>query len=442
MNYNHNYLLNMKFSFSAFLRINLIGWKAAAALLFLAFFSACQDKPTEKPKTWTLEMGKWRGEVEIVEGKRVPFLFEVEKDSAGNFVWTLLNGQERFRLDEVIQKDSLFTIPLYIFDAEIEATLSSTNTLQGVWRRRSFGKATDLPFSAEKTEMPRFEAKEPPISDFSGSWETYFLKANGDSVPALATFSQEGAILTGTFQTKTGDYRFLEGIVEGNTLKLSGFDGATATRFEATLDTSTQKRRLKGDFWAGASTHQTWQATFNPTFELPDAESLTKLKEGFDKIQFRFPNIEGKEVALTDTRFQNKVVIVQILGTWCHNCMDEVAFLAPFYEKNKAQGLEIIGLAYEQTDNFEQAQKRLQRLENKMKVTYELLFAGTNERQFVEQSLPMLEGTIAFPTTIFIDKKGKVRKIHTGFSGPSTGASYQAHIDKISTFVAQLLKEE
>jgi thiol-disulfide isomerase/thioredoxin len=435
MKLNCSILFGIKSLFSAFIWIGIF----AGSL----FVSACEERTTESLKSWTLETGKWRGEIEIVAGKRVPFLFEVEKDEAGNFVWTLLNGQERFRLDEVIQKDSLFTIPLYIFDAEIEATVSQTNrALQGVWRRRSFGKATDLPFSAEKTEKPRFEATQPPATDFSGSWETYFLKANGDSVPALATFSQKGASLTGTFQTKTGDYRFLEGIVEGNTLKLSGFDGATATRFEATLDATDQKKTLKGDFWAGATTHQTWQATLNPNFQLPDAESLTKLKQGFDKIQFRFPNIEGQEVSLADTRFENKVVIIQILGTWCHNCMDEVAFLAPFYEKNKDKGLEIVGLAYEQTDDFEQAQKRLQRLRDKMKVGYELLFAGTNERQFVEQSLPMLEGTIAFPTTIFIDKKGKVRKIHTGFSGPSTGASYQAHIDKISTFVAQLLNEE
>ena len=39
--------------------------------------------------------------------------------------------------------------------------------------------------------------------------------------------------------------------------------------------------------------------------------------------------------------------MLQLSGTWCPNCKDETKFLAPWYEKNKDRGVEIIGLAYE-----------------------------------------------------------------------------------------------
>jgi thiol-disulfide isomerase/thioredoxin len=60
---------------------------------------------------------------------------------------------------------------------------------------------------------------------------------------------------------------------------------------------------------------------------LPDAEKLTYLKEGYDRITFSFPIVTGKKVSLTDDKYRGKVVILQLFGTWCPNCMDETKFL-------------------------------------------------------------------------------------------------------------------
>ncbi|PKP41219.1 MAG: TlpA family protein disulfide reductase, partial [Bacteroidetes bacterium HGW-Bacteroidetes-10] len=46
-----------------------------------------------------------------------------------------------------------------------------------------------------------------------------------------------------------------------------------------------------------------------------------------------------------------------------------------------------------------------------------------------------------FPTTIFIDKKGVVRRIHSGFSGPGTGIHYQNFVKEFTTFVEGLIAE-
>ena len=45
---------------------------------------------------------------------------------------------------------------------------------------------------------------------------------------------------------------------------------------------------------------------------MTDPNTLTFLKEGYDKIEFSFPDLNGKQVSLKDDRFKNKAVIIQI----------------------------------------------------------------------------------------------------------------------------------
>ena len=54
----------------------------------------------------------------------------------------------------------------------------------------------------------------------------------------------------------------------------------------------------------------------------------------------------------------------------------------------------------------------------------------------------MLNDIIAFPTTIFIGKDGKVKKIHTGFNGPGTGKYYEEFVEDFNQTVNRLLNEE
>ena len=54
----------------------------------------------------------------------------------------------------------------------------------------------------------------------------------------------------------------------------------------------------------------------------------------------------------------------------------------------------------------------------------------------------MLKDIIGFPTTIIIDKKGDVRKIHTGFSGPGTGEHYIEFISEFEKLTNDLLAEK
>jgi len=152
--------------------------------------------------------------------------------------------------------------------------------------------------------------------------------------------------------------------------------------------------------------------------------------------------VNGKTVSLTDEKYQGKVVIVQLLGTWCPNCMDETRFLAPWYRQNRDRGVEVIGLAYERKDDFQYASERVKNMMEKLDIDYEVLIAGTNDKQKASKTLPMLNEIAAFPTTIFIGKDGKVKKIHTGFSGPGTGQYYEQFKEEFNTTVNELLSEK
>jgi hypothetical protein len=79
---------------------------------------------------------------------------------------------------------------------------------------------------------------------------------------------------------------------------------------------------------------------------------------------------------------------------------------------------------------------------DKMDIQYDILIAGTDDKEKAAQTLPMLNAVVAFPTTIFIGKDGKVKKIHTGFNGPGTRQYYERFIENFNTTVNALLKED
>jgi thiol-disulfide isomerase/thioredoxin len=403
----------------------LLNWTLIGAFFILTSFGN---------QTNTLPTGVWRAVIQI-QGQDLPFNFEVSKKE-GKQVIHIINGKERLLLDEIVFFKDSIKIPLHIFDAQIIAKVKE-GSLEGDFVKNTAKNDYHLPFSAVHGIKYRFTDKPQPISaNFSGKWQAYFLKDNGDSTKAVGIFEQKDNLLTGTFLTPSGDYRYLEGVVEGNEFKLSAFDGEHLYLFKAQMQSDGS---LKGDFYSGKSSLRKWIAFKDPNASLPDAEKLAYLKEGYEKLDFSFPDINGNKVSPTDNKFKNKVVVIQILGSWCPNCMDETVFIANYYKKNKRKDIAIIGLAFERSPVFEEAKKRVEKLIKRFDIQYDVLIAGTSDN--ASAALPMLSKVAAFPTTIFIDKKGKVRKIHTGFAGPGTGAYYEELTEDFKNFVDKLLEE-
>ena len=401
-----------------------------AAIIFL--FLAC-SKPTGN-----LTEGTWRAVLETDAGVEIPFNFIVA-DSGNKKTVTLINGEERIQIDDVEVSEHSVVIKLPLFESEIRADFTGRG-LKGEWIRHLANKDVSMPFEAQSnTDWRFFKTKEKPQRNVSGRWSVLFTSPDGqDSTIAVGEFKQDGSRLTGTFLTTAGDYRYLQGTVTGKKLYLSTFDGSHAFLFTANI--ANDAVISDGKFYAGSSSIENWTARKDSNAILPDAYSLTHLKPGEDRLNFVFPNLNGQNVSLSDSAFKNKVTIVQFLGTWCPNCMDETAYLSPFYKQYRDKGVEVIGLAYERTTDFERSKKNLLSLKKRFDVAYPLLITGYTNKE-VKKSIPELKDFKAFPTTIIVDKTGKVRKIHTGFTGPGTGSHYQDFKREFEDYVNSLLAE-
>jgi len=400
------------------------------AFLSIIIMASC----TTEVKKMNLKTGIWRGEISM-QNNILPFNFEVVKDGE-NYQINLINGKEKLNLEVVkVENDSVF-FTMHIFDVDIKAKINENN-LDGLYLK-NYIDDYELPFKATFGNNNRIDNAQ-SNAKFDGKWDMTFTGENGEISKGVGIFKKENNKLTGTILTPTGDYRYLDGFTTDTNFTLYSFDGNHAFIFEASLK---DENTLEGDFWSGKSFHESFTAVKNENIELADAYELTYLKEGYDKIEFSFPDLNGNLVSLSDEKYKNKVIILQIFGTWCPNCMDETVFYAQWYRKNKHKNVEIIGLAYEAKDDFNYAKLRVEKMKTRLNVDYDFLIAGNFDKEAAAKTLPMLNHVMSFPTSIFIDKKGTVRKIHTGFSGPATGEYYAKYKEEFNSFMDILLKEE
>ena len=382
-----------------------------------------------------LKTGIWRGVITMQEHE-LPFIFDIQKQG-DQFIAFLHNDTERILLDEItLRGDSVF-MTLHIFDADLRAKING-NQLSGTYYK-AYAPDFSLPFSATFGNEYHFarNVSEPAIPDFSGKYQLEF-KTDKEPYTSVGIFQQNGNYLNGTFLTPMGDYRYLEGNVIDNQLMLGTFDGNHAFIFIASMDGDS----IRGDYYSGKSSHETFKGVKNAEARMPDPESLTFLKEGYDKIDFTFPDVSGNPVKPSDDKFKDKVLILQIFGTWCPNCMDETKFLSKWYNENKERGVEILGLAYERKPDFVYATTRVNKMKAKLNVPYDFVIAGINDKEEAAKTLPMLNRVLAFPTTIIIGRDGKVKHIYTGFEGPGTGIYHERFKERFNQLINELLNEK
>lgn len=402
---------------------------------FLLAFILLWGCSTHTPVNESLSPGSWIFQLQL-KGPEKPVLlpFNVEVYSETHLL--VKNASEKINVTEIFYKDDSLHIVMPVFGSEFKGKITS-DTLRGYWYKYATSREYKIPFIGFKSSGDRFDAGAEPAMDFSGRWKSNFI-SNSDTSTGIGIFGQSDRKITGTFLTETGDYRFLEGIVDGNRVMLSAFDGAHAFLFQAEMN---DEGMLNGIFRSGPSWEAKWTASKDDGASLRDMKTLTYLKEGYEKLAFSFPDEEEKLVSLDDERFRSKVVIVQIFGTWCPNCMDETRYLVDLYNKYNSLGLEIIGLDFEPKPVPAYFKNRMKRYRQDLNVPYTLLLAGSSDKEKAAEALPMLNQILSFPTTIIIDKTGEIREIHTGFTGPGTGSEYENYSRETEQLIQGLLKE-
>ena len=399
--------------------------------------------------------GAWRC-VLTSPGGDLPFELELIVEggnaSAGGpklSAW-IINGSERISIPEVrfindkgSQTPGELILSIDYYDSTIRAKLSDDGKrLDGQWQKQGRGDSVStIPFHAKHGYSPRFIRKTdslttPSTHKINGRWSVKF-EQNDDPAIGLFRSSSDGAT-TGTFMTTTGDYRFLAGDFDGQRLRLSCFDGAHAFLFHARL---LADGTLAGDFWSRDSWHDKWTARRNENAKLPDAFSQTKWDDSVTLGDISFPDVDGQPHSLMDKSFEGKARILVVFGTWCPNCHDASDYLVELHQRYHKMGLSIVGLAFELTGDFKRDARQVKKYVKKHGIEYPVLLAGVADKNKAGEALPMLDKLRSYPTTIFLTGDGKVRAVHTGFTGPATGEEYRDLRNKFESTIETLLIE-
>jgi peroxiredoxin len=387
-----------------------------------------------------LQTGVYRAFVIREDGQEVRFDLEIRPQGKimSVFVW---NATERIALKNFKRTGDSVFFAMPVFESEFKSQIQPDGSLKGTWYKGTANKIQEWPFRAVHGK-PRFDITSGNAKyNISGKWSVTITRANGTKRFALAEFVQKGNKLTGTFLTPSGDYRYLSGVVTGNALMLSTFDGAHAYSFTANVQDS--KTIKDGFFGSGIAGVETWEAEKNPNAVAPVQDAPTRFKPGESTLNFTFNDPEGRPVSFADKRFENKVVIVQLMGSWCPNCMDETKFLSEYYNKNKGRGVEVVALAYEYSTDSVRSINSLKKFRDKFNVQYPMLLTGAtaSDESKTEKTLPQLTPIRSFPTTLIFDKQGRIRQIHGTFYGPGTGVYFEKLKKDFYSTIHTLLSE-
>lgn len=380
----------------------------------------------------SLVPGSYSAYLQLNETTQLPVHLSVEKKQKRTLL-VIHNAEERIELTSGIRKGDTIILSFPSFDSELRFITYRNKEIRGYWFNYNKGANYKIPFFANFNPKPR--KNDVPTGNLTGKWETYFSPQTADEENALGIISQSQNHLTGTFRTETGDYRFLEGFIEGSKFYLAAFDGSHAFLLNGTL----KDYKVQGYFYSGKHYSTDFVATYNPDYELRDPDSITVLKDNSTEISFNLKTIDGTDYKFPNAETRGKVVIVQIMGTWCPNCMDETNYYKELYAKYHSKGLEIISIGYETSDSFEEQAKKILTLKQRKNLDFTFLVGGKASKGIASDQFNMLNEVISFPTSIYIGRDGQVKRIHTGFNGPGTGEIYTEYVQKTNALIECLL---
>lgn len=361
----------------------------------------------------------------------------------GKEQWYIKNGKERIELNTAPTVNDSTVLRFPIFKSELRYQ-TAEDTLKGYWYNFDKGPNYRIPFFAAPYMKSRFygELSRDTLPDVEGKWKVSFAEPESQKVyNAIGLFEQKANAVYGTFATETGDYRHLEGFIGnryngGRMLYLYTLDGAHAFYFRGVIKGDSITNGL---FVSGKHYKSNWKAWKSDSAQLRDPNQLTYIKPGYDGLEFTFPNLNGEPISLEDAKFDNKVVLVSVTGTWCPNCKDETEYLKQVYNKYRNEGLEVIALQFERSAEFEEAKSAVLKANKALPVPYTQLIAGSSRE--AEKKLPMLNHVMSFPTLIVLNRNHEVETIHTGFYGPGTGSYYTDFTNEMKERLERLLEE-
>ncbi|HCT29656.1 MAG TPA: hypothetical protein DIW31_02730 [Bacteroidales bacterium] len=389
-----------------------------------------------------MKEGPWLGVLQIDPADRsmdVNFNMNYSLNEQGNPQFIITNADEKIVVDEITKNGDTLLIRLPVFTSEIVAVFQN-DSLIGKYFPKGKSAGNYYKFFALAGITDRFP-NNTNKSDFNvtGRWKIIENGGTPDSTIMVGEFKQDGDRVIGTFLNTTGDYRYLEGKVSGNKFLLSAVDGSHT--FIITADLTNENTMENGRFMGSPKWVSTWRAERNDKIELPTNEELVWVKKGMSTFDFAGIDMNGQKVTSKDERFQGKVLAVLAGGSWCPNCLDEARLFSELYSKYKDKGFEVVALNFEDK-TYETSKIKMERFIKQTGANYTFLYVSPRGGAKRDSVLYPIEGKMAFPTGMFIDKLGHIRKVETGFSGPGTGEHYTKFVDETTKLIELLLSEK
>lgn len=127
-----------------------------------------------------------------------------------------------------------------------------------------------------------------------------------------------------------------------------------------------------------------------------DAKAEDSKQAESDKEDKKFPEFTAKTVSGEDINSDlfkdSKLTVVNVWGSWCGPCVQEIPELQKLYESMKDKDVNVIGLAQDAGTDLDAVKEII----DKNKVTYQNIVPEGATEDFVMSIM-------AFPTTFFVD---------------------------------------
>jgi thiol-disulfide isomerase/thioredoxin len=404
-----------------------------ALCLGLSVVAGCrQPAPTVAGASAGDGLQWYRASVITADGARVPFFLSVP-DHCDAAPALIVNGDERIEVDcRQTEMELLLDFP--VWGTRIEAVPLESGALEGSWIRPYMAEPEQrMAFSATPIATPdpalRFtETPEgaQPAADLSGTWEMQF-EAHG---PAKGMLEQTaGGVVNGTaaMPSEYGDLRYLTGAISGDRLTMSTFDGQHAYLLEAVVGPD---GTLSGSFRCCGEIHDTFVAERSEDFDVVDPLRQVRILSEDRRLDLE---------ALRDPKYDGKAVVIEIFGTWCPNCNDLAPLLTELYGDHREEGLELLGIAYELSDDTAYTQARLAAYREKHGLTWEVVLAAEPPEELLGRGPARFSAIEGVPVTIFLNRDRTVRAVYAGFLGPAAGEAHEEAITTLRDLTRQIL---
>jgi thiol-disulfide isomerase/thioredoxin len=377
--------------------------------------------------------GLWDATVLVNNGAlEIPFRFELS-GSGSNVKGSFFNGDDKTTSTSGSLVNGKLSLSFDELGTKLDATLKD-GRLEGEYSRGTRG--APYPFSAKRyTPVASGESNIPSIA---GLWNVQVGKSSKGEAAWQLIVRQSGGEVSAVILRIDGDTGTLTGTYRDGKFALSHFSGARPLRLELTpaADGTLAVVQNKENPLTALRAEQ---ASAKGLPQPSDPSRFTSVKDPTEPFRFSFPDLEGKIVSNTDPRFQGKVVIVAIGGSWCPNCHDETPFLVELYKKYKKQGLEIVELSFEEEAQIKNP-VRVKAFNKRYGVEYTVLIPG--EPKELNDKVPQGLNLNSFPTTFFLGRDGKVRSAHAGFAGKASGKFHTEMKEDVTALVERLLAEK